>query len=410
MKSIQKPQREKLDAIYIVRALAIIGVILVHTTSIPIEMVAPESKTFAIYHSINIFNKFGTPTFIFLSAFVLFYSYFYRPFTKQLIWGFYKRRVQYVLLPYLIFSLGYYGLRTYYLHGTGWEGVINHASLTALFQVLLTGKAFYHLYFVFINIQFYLLFPALLWLLQRYSRMTRHLIWAGIILQWAFVLMNHWQWQYADKGSLCLSYISYYFLGAFLGIHYEDVKKQLASVRERLRPCQIGICLVWGTVAAGNIYIWYLLRTGGVVLNVLVYEALWHFHAYITALLLFWLASFLVERLNGRWTAILMHFGAVSFGIYLLHAGLLTIYFGGISAGNSPLVYHSLVAGGFLWTVFCSWVIVSLAFQLTDRAWILFGPVAKPFYRIGEVQKTTMYTGDSPGTEYQEIVKRLSQS
>lgn len=390
MNSTQMPQREKIDAVYIVKALAIIGVVLVHISAIPVGMVAPESKTFAVYNFINIFSKFGTPTFIFLSAFVLFYSYFHRPFSGTLLLGFYKRRFMFVLLPYLIFSLGYYILRFY---GTSWEVFMSHASLKELFYALLTGKAFYHLYFVFISIQFYLLFPVLLWLLQRYSYLTRHLIWAGIVLQWTFVLVNQWEWQYADKGSVCLSYISYYSLGAFVGINYESAKNWLLLTRERISSCQIWIWrilwLFWGSAAIVNVYIWYQLRAYDVVLHALVYEALWHLHAYMTVLILFQASCFLINRLSCVWANALLHLGKVSFGVYILHAGLLFFYFS-IPVGDSPLVYHSSVAGGFLWTFFSSWIIVGLTFQLTQGAWILFGPqpAEDPFR-----QKCTKATG-----------------
>jgi peptidoglycan/LPS O-acetylase OafA/YrhL len=130
-------KKEQLNVIYIVRALAILGVIFVHVTSIPIgEIVDKSSSMYFYFNFLNVFNKFGTPTFIFLSALVLFYSYYDRPLNRKLIARFYQRRFLYILTPYIIFSAFYYIIQIYYSFGETWEQFFQNASLTEFFQMV----------------------------------------------------------------------------------------------------------------------------------------------------------------------------------------------------------------------------------------------------------------------------------
>ncbi|NOU98756.1 hypothetical protein GC097_01800 [Paenibacillus sp. LMG 31457] len=107
----------------------------VHVSSIPVgEIVDKTSSMFFYFNFLNVFNKFGTPTFIFLSALVLFYSYYDRPLNGKLIVRFYQRRFLYILLPYLIFSAFYYVIQIYYSFGETWEQFSQNASLTNFLQ------------------------------------------------------------------------------------------------------------------------------------------------------------------------------------------------------------------------------------------------------------------------------------
>lgn len=57
-------KRERIPELNLVRAVAIIGVLFVHSTSnATLEMT--NSSYYWLYNFVNIFMKYGTPTFIF---------------------------------------------------------------------------------------------------------------------------------------------------------------------------------------------------------------------------------------------------------------------------------------------------------------------------------------------------------
>lgn len=112
------PQGEAASAGFI-SCYLILGVIHVHATSVAAGGQAMNSPYYVFINWVNIFFKFGTPCFIFLSSFVLFYNYMNHPAGRQLVSKFYKRRLLYIIIPYLVASCCYYALNTY-LYGD-WE-------------------------------------------------------------------------------------------------------------------------------------------------------------------------------------------------------------------------------------------------------------------------------------------------
>ncbi|MFD2881946.1 acyltransferase family protein [Paenibacillus rhizoplanae] len=97
------------------------------------------------------------------------------------------------------------------------------------FKYLWTGTAYTHLYYIIIIIQFYLLFPLILWCLQKVRPLAAWAPVIGLALQWGFVLLNkymvnHGYWK-LSKGSLAITYFSYFLLGAAIAIYYSSLKK-----------------------------------------------------------------------------------------------------------------------------------------------------------------------------------------
>ncbi|WP_234414286.1 acyltransferase family protein [Paenibacillus sp. CAA11] len=116
---VKSALKERLPQLDLFRAIAILGVIHVHATSVAAGGQAMNSPYYVFINWVNIFFKFGTPCFIFLSSFVLFYNYMNHPAGRQLVSKFYKRRLLYIIIPYLVASCCYYALNTY-LYGD-WE-------------------------------------------------------------------------------------------------------------------------------------------------------------------------------------------------------------------------------------------------------------------------------------------------
>ncbi|WP_430111583.1 acyltransferase family protein [Paenibacillus sp. B1-33] len=132
-----------------------------HATS-ETAAIMKKSSVFYGYTFFNIFFKYGTPTFILLSSFVLFYNYGGDKLQVSVLGKFYKNRFFYVCIPYVICSLFYFAFVQVTLYSDqSWS-----EAAPLFVNKLLTGTTYTHLYFMYISIQFYLLFPLLLLLFR----------------------------------------------------------------------------------------------------------------------------------------------------------------------------------------------------------------------------------------------------
>ncbi|XMB26877.1 acyltransferase [Paenibacillus sp. BR2-3] len=372
-------KQERLPQLDLFRSLAILGVLHVHATSLAAGGQAIDSPYFYWLNGINIFFRFGTPSFIFLSSFVLFYNYYGRPVTRSLIGNFYRRRLIYILLPYLLASIGYYGL-TVSINQTWGRSPGEH--LYSFLAALFTGNAYTHLYFVFISIQFYVLFPLVLRLLQTSRQLIRWIIPLGLALQWGFSIWNKYQLHLVEKGSVALSYFAYYLMGAYIAIHFEDIKSWLLTPWHQL-PGQHKrlVVLLWGSwfiAAFIHMQLWYEGRHNGVWANSLWYELAWNVHTMLSALVLL-KAAFLISRGAPRVIiAFLTRLGELSFAIYLLHPLLLAIYRRfRYSISPKSFTYVLFIYGGLVVALGGSWLIVQFAFRRIRLAWVAFGSVPR---------------------------------
>ncbi|MXO81386.1 acyltransferase family protein, partial [Paenibacillus sp. OT2-17] len=187
-----KPKtKEKIPELQLVRAMAILAVLMVHATSYATVQLT-NSSLYVVYNALNVLMKYGTPVFIALSSMVLFYNYKDRPMGRQLLSRFYKQRLLYILLPYVMFSLFYFILSLMAGSSEPWN-IITLAKSFAL--KLATGKAYTHLYYIFIMMQFYLAFPFVLWLFQRCQQLPQWSIVLGLLVQWSFVIGNKFLFQ-----------------------------------------------------------------------------------------------------------------------------------------------------------------------------------------------------------------------
>ncbi len=372
-------RQERLPQLDIFRALAILGVLHVHASSFAAGEQALHSPYYYWLNWINIFFKFGTPSFIFLSSFVLFYNYYGRPVIRSLVINFYRRRLKYILLPYLLVSMGYYAL-TLYVNGRLTQNLGDN--LLSFSKALFSGSAYAHLYFVFISIQFYLLFPVLLKLLQSSRFLVKWAIPLGFALQWGFIFWNKYELHIVEKGSLAISYLAYYMMGAYIAIHFEKVKLWLIKPWREQTARQKGwttlLVSLWLIAAFIHVQLWYVARHYGVWTDSLWYELLWNVHPILSALVLLYAAFLIHRRAPRRIVAFLTRLGELSFAIYLIHPLLLAIYrrFSNHIAPES-LIYVFLVYGGLVFALGGSWFIVQFTFRRVPKSWIVLGSVPR---------------------------------
>ncbi|WP_090737423.1 acyltransferase [Paenibacillus sp. Mc5Re-14] len=372
-------KKERIPELDIYRGILIAAVITIHATSMAL-IDARHSLLFYPFLFLNMFSSFAVPVFIFVSGFVLFYNYVDRPLRGKSMLLFFRKRLMFIVLPYVLFSLMYY--LTLVTRGL--------MPLSDLPLVLLTGKAYTHLYYVIIIIQFYLAFPLLLWGVQRLRhwissprRAAFVILAVGLVIQWGFVLLNKYVWQ-EERGSLAITYISYFALGAAVAIGYEGFKKWLFPVPGTVmgRGQLISWWALWAAwLLLGIVYvqIWFVAYRKAIYADSLVYELLHNAYALVSALVLFQLSVLLYRHTSDRLRMFISWLGACSFGIYLLHPALLRVY-RKLDLHGTPIEYVFSVAGGWVLALFGSWLIVTLFFRYVPFSWIGLGTVPKfPF-------------------------------
>lgn len=148
-------KRKQILELYYMRAIAAFGIYAIHATGGFVMYSDFNSNAMKLGMFINQFFRFGTPVFMMISGFVLFYNY--RTPTEFNPSKFYKKKVTYLIVPYIIWSIGYFFFKRYIYYlplEANWHSVI--------LNDLLLGNAFSHLYFIFLIVQFYLIFPILI--------------------------------------------------------------------------------------------------------------------------------------------------------------------------------------------------------------------------------------------------------
>jgi peptidoglycan/LPS O-acetylase OafA/YrhL len=227
-------------AVDLVRVLTFASVIAVHTvaTITPLDNV-PAGGAAMLLH-------FTREAFFALTAFVLVHRYR----DRLPVVPFWRRRFLLVGAPYVIWSVIYSGLALIMVP------LPPTAALTQLGRNLLTGTAWYHLYFLVVTMQFYLLFPLFLRLLRGSRGRHWWLLGISAVLQVgidAGLHVAHPSGIAAElmryDGSFVGSYVFYLVLGGVAALHADRVQAWI-----RRHPAIVLAALVLTGAAAEG---WY---------------------------------------------------------------------------------------------------------------------------------------------------------
>lgn len=198
----------------ILRTIALTSVVSLHV----LASLKGGPYTTAGYHQISIaldqLLRFCIPLFVALSGYGLMLKYEKIPFS----WGdFLKRRVFKLLPAYFLWSLIFYIV--FWLIPS-WRPT---GTPTSFLPQLLLGRADYHLYFVPMIFQLYLLFPLLLTLVRKYGKLILSL--AAIFQVGVYIFLSQRSGVFANGQQLVtdqqqylwsFSWIFYFVLGMFL--------------------------------------------------------------------------------------------------------------------------------------------------------------------------------------------------
>ena len=223
----------KLKEINLMNVLLCFSVVLIHLTASPVTSLRHDSIWYLLFFAINKFLTFAVPSFIFLSGFKLHNKYKDNPIDIR---KFYSGRFKKIVIPYIVAFLIYF---VFYK-------LLNLVLLKDFFPALLLGTLAAHFYYIIIALQFYLIFPLLNKLFQKYDKVLLILSFISTLTFNQFV-----HFSYSDR--FLGTYIFYFILGMlFAKINTSSNKKHLRSSLVLFTPLTIA-----------HIYFSYKMSLGG---------------------------------------------------------------------------------------------------------------------------------------------------
>ena len=290
MNSVKTDKLYELDYI---RFIACFAVMIVHITATGVTGYIHGSLPHIVMLSINRSLKFTTPIFIFLSGVTSFYSYRKKEF-KYI--PFIIRRLEKVLVAYLLWCIVYYA--AYMKLG------FYSFDISFFTKNVLLGTMSYHLYFVIIIVQMYIVGPIFYKLLKDSNHKITILIISAIITA---LCAEYIRFENSDR--LFLKYMFFYMLGIFVTLEYDKYISWINKHKVFIIVGYVVFSAVYTLVSyydlSVNIFAWFVFSTFSV------------FFVYYIGLI--------AKKAFIKIYSFIKLFGQSSYYIYLMHPLILTL-------------------------------------------------------------------------------------
>ncbi len=373
------------------RGLAILAVLFIHGTSRAVTELDPASAFYPLYVVLNRGSQFAVPLFFLISALVLTYQLGDR---AGVDWReFYVKRLRQVGVPYLAWTTFYVAARVFFLD----EGRVTLGRFVGWY---LTGKGWFHLYFLAVLIQFYAVFP----LVHRFRRaLSAGRGRPGFGRAFALLLGLQAAFYWVDRSfirphypySTLLSYVIPLGLGLWLGSNTDKWGTWWRANRWFVGAGALGSGLVYVSLnlaanrlapgAAGGMVGW---AAGGPAIHALVLPTAFYVYVALASLTVMSGARTAARdqavaagtaatdggrpavtdggrplggdgrravRAGGGLVRWLGRLGEASFGIYLIHPIFLALW-ERLCRPATPVLFHLSVAGGLVVMLAGSWM------------------------------------------------------
>jgi len=205
------------------RAFAVLAVISIHICANLDEMATISFLTY-MYLSIDTFSHFAVPLFICISGFVLYNKYQGSYSLKS----FYQKRFLSVVPQYTIFFV--FSIVFIYI-GEILLGKVGKFSITDIIYQYFAGIAFYHLFFLVVIIQLYLLYPVIERIFTKFreNRASLVLIISLFALQILYIFFIE-DIFLIGKAVQFLEYLPYFVLGMQVRSFYPHYTERVMTV------------------------------------------------------------------------------------------------------------------------------------------------------------------------------------
>ncbi|WP_079910424.1 acyltransferase [Paenibacillus sp. 32352] len=373
-------KQARVEEIQYLRGFAFLAVVLQHAIGHYAYLPETGLENGAVLGLLLIAAKFAVPIFIFITGFVLFYNYRDKvPFVP-----FIRKRFKDIVLPYLIWSTLYaifFGDL-----GAEWRDVGKRILLDWV-----TGKASYHLWYVVMSIQLYLLFPLLQRGVLRIWEITKPwMLRAGFILlclayiglttkigdissaaeSWHLPVVTPLFTEYADRNALY--FLLYFIMGAAAGLNIQYWKPWMMKTR----TVWLSLYLLCSLVLFYKIVHSFPTGSGYVI----QYNATLLLQPFMVVFLLLSviamciMAVWLQEGTSDALRRTFYYLGKHSYGAYLAHALMLTFATGAadymLPGGNISI----RTVAAFLLCAFLSVLTAVVLSKLPIGRWLVGAP------------------------------------
>jgi peptidoglycan/LPS O-acetylase OafA/YrhL len=317
-----RPHVYELDLLRVVTAF---GVVAVHTIAGTIVFTQAQ-VAIILQHAAEGTMHFTREVFMFTTALVLVYTYAGKRFNLGAFW---RKRGIGVVVPYAIWSAMFLAL----------AGLLTSPQrfMTTWVTDLLTGDASYQLYYILLTIQFYLLFPLVLWLLPLFDRYPWRTLIISAALQLLILAVHFYviqrppvadiaagAWMIKYLARLAPVYQFYFVLGAVCALRLDRLRTFALRHGRLIALAFVGaLFLYWGNYAYG---VGVAHEDPEYAISVL--QPVMLFYSLGVIGFLWWVASRWAKRagygqrpIGGRVWRLLAD---ASFGVYLMHPLFIT--------------------------------------------------------------------------------------
>lgn len=310
-------KREKLLELDYMRVIACFAVMIVHVSATGVTEYIHGSFPHIVMTLLNRSLKFTTPIFIFLSGVTGFYGYRNKEFNY---FEFISKRLKNVLIPYLVWCVIYYFV---YIK-------VGYYAFNIKFFVksVLQGTMSYHLYFVIIITQLYLLGPIFYKLVKKSKNRIRLLVISAIITS---LCVEYLRFDLSDR--VFLKYMFFYMFGIFVTLENEKFTSWLKKYSVLATIGYIVVGLAYTLVS------YYDMK---------IYSYVWFLFSTVSILFVYLVGLVSKEKLR-KFYGLIKLFGQSSYYIYLMHPIILTTMIimtadkGILSITTKLIIYFSVV-------------------------------------------------------------------
>ena len=245
--AVARRSRPHIIAFDLIRLIIMVFVVSVHTLAF-----AGGTVTMSIGAVTTVFHT-SRELFLLLTALVLTYNYGHRDQLK--VAKFWRRRFWLVLPAYVTWSAIYYAA----------DGRARGAFPMAFLHDLENAGARYHLYFLLVSMQIYLLFPVIRWVLKKTERYHAWVFAVALAYQAWLTIGLHYKVGRSGSGVIAQflngagqgywidTYVLYVVAGALAGWHFEQL---CAFTRRHLRSgWRVALVAAAGVAAGIGVYL-----------------------------------------------------------------------------------------------------------------------------------------------------------